>query len=110
MANEARRKDNRSTRVLPCEFHQVLHGRVLVGSVVFGSIRGAEPVLFQHGRDGYGSGEVASRWVHASNREVDGGAEGGKDLRARVPAAVFAGVCRRRGRYRAQVEPAWAGG
>ena len=109
MADQPGVKNNRSTGVLPRELHQVLHSPVLGRPGPLGGVLGPEALLLQHGRDGDGSGAVEARGVHGANREVDGGAEEGQDLRAGLIAAVPAGVRGTRGAHRAQVEPARAG-
>jgi len=84
------------TRILPREFHQVFHRRVLVrpGSVPGVRFDPVEAVLFQHWGDGDGFGEVEGRELQGEDREVDGGAEKEADLRFGFAAAVFTGVCR----------------
>ena len=68
-------------------------------------------MLLQHRRDGDGSGEVEAVRLHAPHRAVDGGAEDELEphLRARLTAAVPAGVRRTRSADRAQVESARIG-
>eukprot|EP00268_Persea_americana_P067342 TRINITY_DN9258_c0_g1_i4.p1 TRINITY_DN9258_c0_g1~~TRINITY_DN9258_c0_g1_i4.p1 ORF type:complete len:203 (-),score=4.56 TRINITY_DN9258_c0_g1_i4:323-931(-) len=70
----------RRAGILPRELHQVLHGQVLVGRAVFQDFFRVESVLFQHGRDGDGSGEVEEGGDKEADRTVDGDPEDRTDL------------------------------
>ncbi|KAJ8625391.1 hypothetical protein MRB53_033921 [Persea americana] len=61
----------RRAGILPRELHQVLHGQVLVGRAVFQDFFRVESVLFQHGRDGDGSGEVEEGGVQEEYQELE---------------------------------------
>lgn len=49
-------------------------------------------MLFQHGGDGDGRGQVEERRVYAEGGGMDGGAEEEEDISVGFAASVFAGV------------------
>ncbi|XXG87031.1 hypothetical protein AAC387_Pa11g1818 [Persea americana] len=70
LEHQPRAANCRRVGILPRELHQVLHGQVLVGRPVFRDFFRAESVLFQHGRDGDGSGEVEECGVQEEYQEL----------------------------------------
>lgn len=85
---------DRSSGVLPREFHEILHRNVLVRPVNVSGIRIEESMLFQHRCDGNGYGEMESWELSPANRKLDGIAEEKEDLRLGFLAAVSTGVRR----------------
>lgn len=102
-------ESDRSSGVLPREFHQVFLRRILERFRALQRVRPKAPVLFQHRRDGDRLGEMESRRVHEKDRDLDGDSEGEEDLRAGFSSAVSTGFRRRRGGDSPPVEPARPG-